>query len=521
MYQVLYRKWRPRSFDDVVGQEHVTKTLQRELELGRISHAYLFIGSRGTGKTTCAKILAKAINCPESKNGNPCGECEICKGIDNGSIVDVVEMDAASNNGVNDIRTVCEESTFTPAVSKYRVYIIDEVHMLSTGAFNALLKTLEEPPAHVVFILATTEAHKIPATILSRCQKFEFHRISAEDIFKRLSFVANEEKVQISDEAICAIAQISDGALRDALSILDKCINLCDNIGIDEINEIVGLVDSNCILELLNSIINKDPCCALKIIDDLAFSSKDMMHVCEEFISCVRNLMLIMITNNAREFITVSNKDFEKLTEMSKKISVNKVLKVIDAFETALQKMSHGCNKQIQLEMTFVKMCSSQVDIELSDIVKRIEKLEAGNVIGSQDVLKKIKKEVSTESNSKVMMVQDTKSLEAIIQEAKLFTGWPEVLNVLKKYSQTISAAFSGSSAYVSGDYILIDAEKEVAFEMLRKSSQREKMREAIKSVTGRFYKLGPYKKSEEKSEDPLDKLAKEVKDAGIDVTVK
>lgn len=520
MYQVLYRKWRPRFFEDVVGQEHVTKTLQKELELGRISHAYLFIGSRGTGKTTCAKILAKAINCPATKNGNPCGECEICRGIDNGSIVDVVELDAASNNGVNDIRTVCEESTFTPAVSKCRVYIIDEVHMLSTGAFNALLKTLEEPPAHVVFILATTEAHKIPATILSRCQKFEFHRISVEDIFKRLSYVAKCEKIQISDDAICSIAQISDGALRDALSLLDKCVNLSDNINVNEINEIAGIVDNKYLFKLLRSIIDRDSCYALKLIDELVFSSKDMMHVCEEFISYLRNLMLVMVTNNAREIITVSDKDFEKFIELSKEISVNKILKVIDAFETALQKMVHGCNKRIQLEMTFVKMCSGQIDVELSDIVKRLERLEAGNVTNNKDVLKKISRENSVEVDAK-SVPEDMKSLEKLVQEAKYFTGWPEVLSALKKYSQTISAAFSGSSAYVSGDYILIDAEKEVAFEMLRKSSQREKMREAIKSVTGRFYKLGPYKKSEEKSEDPLDKLVQEVKDAGIDVTVK
>ena len=230
MYRVLYRKWRPQTFDDVSGQVHITTTLKNELIAGRLNHAYLFTGSRGTGKTTCAKILAKAVNCLDVHNGNPCGKCEVCRGIDDGSILDVVEMDAASNRNIDDIRQIIDEVQFKPAKCKYRVYIIDEVHMLTTQAFNALLKTLEEPPEHVIFILATTEVHKLPQTILSRCQKFEFHRIPPRAIADRLLFVAQQEEVTLSDSAAMLIASVADGALRDGLSLLDRCIAISSDI---------------------------------------------------------------------------------------------------------------------------------------------------------------------------------------------------------------------------------------------------------------------------------------------------
>ena len=237
MYQVLYRKWRPETFADVVGQPHVTVTLKNELKSGRINHAYLFTGSRGTGKTTCAKILAKAVNCLDLQDGNPCGKCENCIDFQEGNLLDVVEMDAASNRGIDDIRELIEESSFSPSKGKYRVYIIDEVHMLTDAAFNALLKTLEEPPAHVIFILATTEVHMLPQTILSRCQRFDFHRISPEDITKRLKYVAEQENVTITDDACHLTAVIADGAMRDSLSIMDRCIGISKNIDAEVVRQ--------------------------------------------------------------------------------------------------------------------------------------------------------------------------------------------------------------------------------------------------------------------------------------------
>ncbi|MGN0470356.1 MAG: DNA polymerase III subunit gamma/tau, partial [Acutalibacteraceae bacterium] len=256
MYRVLYRKYRPQFFSDVVGQHQVTQTLKNELKAGRISHAYLFTGSRGTGKTTCSKILAKAVNCLNPHDGDPCGECEICRGIDDGSIMDVVEIDAASNNGVDDIRLLREEANFTPANTKYRVYIIDEVHMLSIGAFNALLKTLEEPPLHVVFILATTEVHKLPSTIMSRCQRFDFHRISPQDIASRLDYVCKNEGVEIDSQAALLISGIADGALRDALSLLDQCMGQSGHITEDIVRKTAGLADKSHLISITDAVIS-------------------------------------------------------------------------------------------------------------------------------------------------------------------------------------------------------------------------------------------------------------------------
>ena len=276
MYQVLYRKWRPQVFADVVGQPQVTVTLQHELMAGRVAHAYLFTGSRGTGKTTCAKILAKAVNCLHPVNGDPCGECEICRGVESGSVMDVVEIDAASNNGVDNIRELREEAAFTPASARYRVYIIDEVHMLSQGAFNALLKTLEEPPAHVLFILATTEVHKLPATILSRCQRFDFHRIAPEDISDRLEYVARQEEASLDREAGLLIARLADGAMRDALSLLDQCFGRSRQVTVEVVNETAGLAGREHLFQMAQSILDRDSPSALELVDRLYRESKDM-----------------------------------------------------------------------------------------------------------------------------------------------------------------------------------------------------------------------------------------------------
>ena len=258
MYQVLYRKYRPKVFSDVVGQSHITSTLKNEVETGKLSHAYLFTGSRGTGKTTCAKILAKAVNCLNPINGNPCCECEICKGIESGAILDVVEIDAASNNGVDNIRDIRDESAFAPASCKYRVYIIDEVHMLSIGAFNALLKTLEEPPAHVKFILATTEVHKIPATILSRCQRFDFKRVDSESMVSRMRFIANEEGFTLDEEAALLIAKIADGGMRDALSVLDQCVSREKHITTETVCSVAGLTGRQHLFDLADAVKKED-----------------------------------------------------------------------------------------------------------------------------------------------------------------------------------------------------------------------------------------------------------------------
>ena len=285
MYTALYRKWRPKSFTDVIGQDHITSTLKNEIMTERLSHAYLFIGSRGTGKTTCARILAKAVNCPHVHEGEPCNECDVCKSIDAGTALDITEIDAASNNGVDNIRDLREEANFNPSETKYRVYIIDEVHMLSTGAFNALLKTLEEPPAHVKFILATTEAHKMPATILSRCQRFDFKRIGADVMSERLLYIAEQEQISLTTEAANLISRLSDGAMRDALSIMDQCIARGRDIDTHLVSEVCGIAGREYLADTATALMQKDSTKLLAVIANLYENACDMERYCAELIN--------------------------------------------------------------------------------------------------------------------------------------------------------------------------------------------------------------------------------------------
>ena len=376
MYRVLYRKWRPQTFDDVSGQEHITTTLKNELIAGRLNHAYLFTGSRGTGKTTCAKILAKAVNCLDIHNGNPCGKCEVCRGIDDGSILDVVEMDAASNRNIDDIRQIIDEVQFKPAKCKYRVYIIDEVHMLTTQAFNALLKTLEEPPEHVIFILATTEVHKLPQTILSRCQKFEFHRIPPRAIADRLLFVAQQEEVTLSDSAAMLIASVADGALRDGLSLLDRCIAISSDIDEEVVRNAAGLARKTYLYELAACAINKNTAKSLEIIDRLYGESKDMARLCDELIAHFRALMLIKSVRNPRDILVMSDDEFEEAQTQSDYLSLADIVYYMDVLSRAYQRMGKGTGDRTELEMAMVKLSSSELDGTTEAMTQRISALE-------------------------------------------------------------------------------------------------------------------------------------------------
>lgn len=616
LYRVLYRKWRPKTFEDVTGQPQVTQTLKQELVAGRIAHAYLFTGSRGTGKTTCAKILAKAINCLNPIDGEPCGTCEICRGIDEGSVTDVVEIDAASNNGVDNIRMLREEAGFTPAMAKYRVYIIDEVHMLSIGAFNALLKTLEEPPAHVVFILATTEVHKMPATILSRCQRFEFKRISPDDSAQRLCYIAREEGADLDDEAALLIARLADGALRDALSILDQCIGVSNHVTTEVVCSTVGIVGREHLYQLVDAAASQNSAKALELIDQLYRGSKDMARLCEELSVYFRNMMLIKTMKDARAFIPVSEKEFQSLTKQALSLSLTAILHGLDTIQDALEKIYRGANARITFEMTMIQLCTPQLDTSAEALLRRIDALErkaiaptaassvsaendgvaaqqvtapavSSNVTAQQVTVPEVSNDVAVQqvttsletassssqepiskvpseavvpntlktdgiSSSSITNVEElpanmqttTAKRITISQEpaqqvseetvvthpkvggsAHVLEEWPEILQILGGYSKAIATAFTGTNAFVSGDYVLIDAPSDsMAFELLRKSSQREQMREAIRQATGKVYKLGPYRKKEDThtvNSDPLKQLAEQAEQAGIDVQIK
>ena len=361
MYQALYRKYRPKVFADVVGQEHVTRTLRNEIRTGRTSHAYLFTGSRGTGKTTCAKIFAKAVNCEHPVDGDPCNECEICKGIDNGSVLDVVEIDAASNNGVDSIRDIRDEANFTPASGKYRVYIIDEVHMLSIGAFNALLKTLEEPPEHVKFILATTEVHKLPATILSRCQRFDFHRISPENIASRVQYVAEQEHLDVTPGAADLIARLADGALRDALSILDQCMGHGTQIDESVVGEVVGLAGKQHLFSLADAILNQDSATALDLINTLHNQSCDMERLCNELINHFRNLMVCKAVSNPQDLIVCSPQELQDYRNSAEQCSMSEIMNVLHVLGETLGFIRKGLHRRADMEMAVIRLCSGEV----------------------------------------------------------------------------------------------------------------------------------------------------------------
>lgn len=351
MYRALYRKWRPQRFEDVVGQRAIVTALKNQITANRVGHAYLFTGVRGTGKTTCAKIFAKAVNCLHPVNGDPCGECEICKGIDNGSILDVVEMDAASNNGVDDIRDLRDETAYTPSACKYKVYIIDEVHMLSTAAFNALLKTLEEPPAHVIFILATTEIQKVPATILSRCQRYDFTRIGPEDIARRVEYIAGEEKLELSPDGAELIARLADGALRDALSILDTCAGVTSKIDADVVRRMAGVTDRSYLFRISDALEAQDSATALAQLAQLRQQSVDVKRLTEELIAHYRALMLAALPGGQSLLSGVSPEEEALYLEKGPQLGQREAIRAIRALGSALEHMTRGSDQRIELEL--------------------------------------------------------------------------------------------------------------------------------------------------------------------------
>ncbi len=507
MYQVLYRKWRPHIFDDVCGQEHITTTLKNELLTDRVNHAYLFTGSRGTGKTTCAKIFAKAVNCLNLQNGNPCCECENCKGIEKASILDVLEIDAASNNSVENIRQIIEESIFAPTKAKYRVYIIDEVHMLSIGAFNALLKTLEEPSSHVVFILATTEVHKIPATILSRCQRFDFNKISVFDIASRLEYIAKEEQTLLDNDVAMLIASLSDGALRDALSILDRCVSGDREITSEVVRQVTGLASSEYLYNTIEAIKNKDCTKALQIINDLHVTSKDMVKFNEEIIIYLRDIMVIKSMNNARSLIIMSDEKYQKVKNQADNITLNEVIHAMDKLQMAIEKISKGANKRIETEVTFIKICSPKFDDSMEALLSRVATLERNLKNGLENLVNinideitaKKKDDIIEEDKKKDEIIEEVKSdkkekveentlkVEDNLQE---FDQFSEVLDILMKNTCTLAHALNGSKAYLSENEIIIDTDKKIGITLLEETSNKDALVQALKQVTGRYYSI-------------------------------
>ncbi|NLM33914.1 MAG: DNA polymerase III subunit gamma/tau [Clostridiales bacterium] len=376
-YKALYREWRPRTFDDVVGQKHITVTLKNQILKGRTAHAYLFCGTRGTGKTSTAKIMAKALNCLQLKDGEPCNECEMCKKINDGIAIDVVELDAASNNGIDNIRDIIEDVQYPPQEARFKVYIMDEVHMLSTGAVNAFLKTLEEPPKNVIFILATTDPQKLPITILSRCQRFDFKRIKSEDIFKRLRKIVDQEGVYAEDRSLQLVARIADGAMRDSLSVLDQAISMGGGkVDYDNLVSMLGLVTNENLLMLMDAVIDKSIEESLRIVDDIVLSGKDVYTLIKDLITHLRNLMITKVSNTPEDILDMSLENIAKITAQAQKVRIEDIMRGIRILQEAEEQAKWSRQSRIYLELAIIKMCKIEYDTSREVLLARINRLE-------------------------------------------------------------------------------------------------------------------------------------------------
>lgn len=409
-YTALYRKFRPLEFEDVKGQNHIVTTLKNQIKYERIGHAYLFCGTRGTGKTTVAKIFAKAVNCENPIDGSPCNECATCKAINSGSSLNVIEIDAASNNGVDNIREIREEVSYSPTEGKYKVYIIDEVHMLSIGAFNALLKTLEEPPSYVIFILATTEAHKIPITILSRCQRYDFKRISIDEIYARLKELSDIENVEVEEKALRYIAKMGDGSLRDALSLLDQCIAfyLGQKLTYENALEVLGAVDTEVFSRILRNVIDKDIIAIIHQIDTLIMQGRELSQFVSEFTWYLRNLMLVKTSDNIEDTLDVSSESLKLLKEESNMLELEVMMRYIRIFSELSNQVKYSTQKRVIIEIAFIKLCKPAMETNYDSILDRIgsieKQLEKGVVLNASipEKTEQVKEQINEKTKPKM-----------------------------------------------------------------------------------------------------------------------
>ena len=469
-YTALYRKFRPTEFEDVKGQDHISQTLQNQIKANRIGHAYLFCGTRGTGKTSVAKIFAKAVNCESPINGSPCGECAMCKAISEGTSMNVIEIDAASNNGVDNIREIREEVAYRPTEGKYKVYIIDEVHMLSIGAFNALLNTLEEPPEYVIFILATTEVHKIPITIMSRCQRYDFKRITIDTIAQRLMDLMQKEGVEVEERAIRYIAKAADGSMRDALSLLDQCIAfyLGQKLTYDHVLEVLGAVDTEVFSRLLREILDKDVVKVLGSLEELIMQGRELSQLSTDFTWYLRNLLLAKSSDEMEDVLDVSTEHLAQLKEEAKMIEYDTLLRYIRIFSELSNQLKFATQKRVLLEVALIKLCKPEMEVSQDTLLERIRAVEeqiASGVAGRTEVVyvdrsedrgqpkpkvelpKALPEEVKeVAKNFRMIANQATGMLRGYLKQARLSVGNQNQLQVV--FQDEVSASFVGSEAH-------------------------------------------------------------------------
>lgn len=493
-YTALYRKFRPTVFEDVKGQEHIVTTLKNQIRSGRTSHAYLFCGTRGTGKTTIAKIFAKAVNCEHPVDGSPCGECAICKSIAAGTSMNVIEIDAASNNGVDSIRQIVEEVNYSPAEGKYKVYIIDEVHMLSIGAFNALLKTLEEPPAYVIFILATTEVHKIPITILSRCQRYDFRRISIDTIADRLKELTQKEQVQIEEKAVRYIAKVADGSMRDALSLLDQCIAFYfeQELTYDKVLDVLGAVDTEVFSRMLREILKGDAAAALGVLQDIVLQGRELSQFVTDFAWYLRNLLLIKSADGVEDIIDVSSDNLVRLKEEAELAENDTIMRYIRILSELSGQIRYATQKRILIEMAIIKLCRPAMETDTASLADRIrqveEKLEKGIPMMA----------VNPGAGSGSVPGNGTAPLqggEKPAGKAELPKAIPEdIQNVVSRWSRIVDETANPMKSYLKNAYpslsgdgkLLVVVQDGLPSDYFKRQENRDQLKAVIGSVTGK-----------------------------------
>ncbi len=510
MYLALYRKWRPKTFSDVFGQDMITEILKREVKQNTVSHAYLFCGLRGTGKTTCAKILAKAVNCEHPEDGEPCGKCENCLAADRGALLDIVEIDAASNNGVDNIRSVIEEVSFLPSQGKRKVYIIDEVHMLSGGAFNALLKTLEEPPEHVLFILCTTETHKIPATILSRCQRFDFGRIDAQNIVKRLEYIAKEENMQIEPDAAALIARLAEGAMRDALSLFELCAGHTNKIDYELACKLLGVPDRDKMHNLCACFVSGDSSGALDIINSMLSTGKAAT-ICSEMIEFFRDMLIITTAAAPEKLIIELPEEIAKCKATAARFTKSRLLYSMGVLEKCMYTLPQAnVNERTTLEMAVIRLCNIEKTADIEALFARVEALERGAL--------PIKSEIKAISENKPAPVVQKKeapaaepreeskkeSAEAESTVSKAFDDWGEFIDAVSREDKVARSFVSLGRGFIKGDILEIVLEDSMSAAMLNKQTRLAILKKAASEVLGRAVDVIVTVKKTEKSQSGL-----------------
>lgn len=527
MHKALYRAYRPQTFKDVVGQEHIIRTLKNQIQNNNVGHAYLFCGTRGTGKTSTAKIFARALNCQNSVDEEPCNECEVCKDILSDNIMDVIEIDAASNNSVDDIREIRENVKYTPAKCKYKVYIIDEVHMLSQGAFNALLKTLEEPPSYVIFILATTEPHKIPATILSRCQRFDFKRVTVKDMSTRMKEICDDVNVVVDDRALNLIARNSQGALRDALSILDQCMSFSENdIEYKDVVDLLGTVNIEQLFEMAEYVIKEDTKKCLEILNEFVVWGKDIKNLIDDLIDHFRNLMVCKVSSNLDEIISLPEEIVEQLKAQASTIEVNDIIRILNILSTTQDAIKVSSNPRVLAEVSIMKLSQPMFDESKESLLKRISNLEevikSGKININNNVEIESKKEAKETSEKNEVEAEEEVFYEEVKSEdvELIEKSWENILTHIKKdKNMPVYAILREAKEFnVSANnlYIVFDDNFAFAKNKLSDEKTRNYIESVIREILNRSFGIKIILKSESKNIKL--EIEKEQKDKGEEI---